>query len=194
MLKPGKNNISSSDLYRFIEKPLAELDSTCPLISFDAIVYPESERSPLVASILKVVFNYMSNNAIKVSTGLIKKLPHDVFFDMEAIKAICGDDVNRYNQISKYLNDTVLPKIRKLDYFSIAHEVPTKYRRYARNFLKLPDSELNIAHIMNSNKILIIDDVSTSGATLFEMLRTIRTINHSAEIYIFTLVGKYLEI
>lgn len=122
MLKPGKNSISSSDLYRFIEKPLAELDSACPLITFDAIVYPKSGRSPLVSDILKVVFNYMNNDAIKI-----------------------------------------------------------------------PNNELNIAHIMNSNKILIVDDISTSGATLFEMLRIIRTINHNAEIYVFTLVGKSLE-
>lgn len=194
MLKPNKNSISSSDLYRFIEKPLAELDSACPLITFDAIVYPESGRSPLVTDIMKVVLNYMNNDAIKIPTGLVKKLPQNVFFDMGAIKTICGDDINRYNQISKYLNDIVLPKIRKSEYFSIAHEVPTKYRRYVRNFLKLPNNELNVAHIMNSNKILIIDDINTSGATLFEMLRIIRTINHSAEIYVFTLVGKYLEI
>ena len=39
-------------------------------------------------------------------------------------------------------------------------------------------------------KILIVDDINTSGSTLTEILRIIKAINNQCEIYIFTLIGK----
>lgn len=44
--------------------------------------------------------------------------------------------------------------------------------------------------LIQSNKILLVDDVNTTGATLSEIIRIIRNINVEAEIYVFTLLGK----
>ena len=44
--------------------------------------------------------------------------------------------------------------------------------------------------LIQSNKILLVDDVNTTGATLSEIIRIIRNINVKAEIYVFTLLGK----
>lgn len=44
--------------------------------------------------------------------------------------------------------------------------------------------------LIQSDKILLVDDVSTTGATLSEIIRIIRNINVESEIYIFTLLGK----
>ena len=41
-----------------------------------------------------------------------------------------------------------------------------------------------------NGKLLIVDDINTSGATLTEILRIIKAINNEAQIYIFTLIGK----
>ena len=43
---------------------------------------------------------------------------------------------------------------------------------------------------IQSGKILIVDDINTSGSTLNEIIRIIRKINNQCEIYIFTLIGK----
>ena len=44
--------------------------------------------------------------------------------------------------------------------------------------------------LIQSDKILLVDDVNTTGATLSEIIRIIRNINVESEIYIFTLLGK----
>lgn len=44
--------------------------------------------------------------------------------------------------------------------------------------------------LIQSDKILLVDDVSTTGATLSEIIRIIRNINVESEIYVFTLLGK----
>lgn len=44
--------------------------------------------------------------------------------------------------------------------------------------------------LIQSDKILLVDDINTIGATLSEIIRIIRNINVEAEIYVFTLLGK----
>ena len=44
--------------------------------------------------------------------------------------------------------------------------------------------------LIQSDKILLVDDINTIGATLSEIIRIIRKINVEAEIYVFTLLGK----
>lgn len=43
--------------------------------------------------------------------------------------------------------------------------------------------------LIQSDKILLVDDINTIGATLSEIIRIIRNINVEAEIYVFTLLG-----
>ena len=40
------------------------------------------------------------------------------------------------------------------------------------------------------DKILILDDVSTTGATLKEIIKIIRFFNKTSDIILFTLIGK----
>ena len=59
------------------------------------------------------------------------------------------------------------------------------------HFLKFanPEDEQLCASIRQQN-ILIIDDVTTSGSTLNEILRTLRILNEDNEITIFSLIGR----
>ena len=50
-------------------------------------------------------------------------------------------------------------------------------------------SEELCATIRNQN-VLIIDDVTTSGSTLNEILRTLRILNEDNKIHIFSLIGR----
>ena len=110
-------------------------------------------------------------------------------FDWESFEADYGDDSYRYSQMSDYVKNELLPKIHNLDYFSLAHSVKPKYRRYIKNFLNLDEIQANRLASLKGNNILIVDDINTSGATIDEILRIISLINNSCNIYIYTLIG-----
>jgi predicted amidophosphoribosyltransferase len=59
------------------------------------------------------------------------------------------------------------------------------------HFLKFANEEDEqlCASIRNQN-VLIIDDVTTSGSTLNEMLRTLRILNEDNNITVFSLIGR----
>lgn len=50
------------------------------------------------------------------------------------------------------------------------------------------DSAFNLDKL-KGNKILIVDDMNTSGSTLDEIVRILGTVNNNCEIYIYTLIG-----
>ena len=52
-----------------------------------------------------------------------------------------------------------------------------------------PEDEALCATIRQQN-ILIVDDVTTSGSTLNEILRTLRILNEDNQITIFSLIGR----
>ena len=132
---------------------------------------------------------------------LVKALPASVSFDMDAFEQQYLEDVlengrPRYTQIQK---DEVKQSIAKMldlihqkDYFTIAKDVKkSRFRPYIMQFLKFAnksDEEL-CANIRQQN-ILIIDDVTTSGSTLNEILRTLRILNEDNDISIFSLIGR----
>ena len=132
---------------------------------------------------------------------LVKALPASISFDMDAYEKQYLDDVlengrPRYTQAQK---DDVKQSIAKMlelihqkDYFTIARDVrKSRFRPYMVNFLRFAteeDREL-CATIRNQN-ILVMDDVTTSGSTLNEILRTLRILNEDNEITIFSLIGR----
>ncbi|MBQ2097181.1 MAG: hypothetical protein II480_03315 [Bacteroidales bacterium] len=86
----------------------------------------------------------------------------------------------------------MLDDIHKKDYFTIAKDVKkSRFRPYITRFLtfKTKEDEELCAQIRKQN-VLIIDDVTTSGSTLNEILRTLRFINKDNKITIFSLIGR----
>ena len=86
----------------------------------------------------------------------------------------------------------MLELIHNKDYFTIAKDVKkSRLRPYIMHFLKFAkkEDELLCASIRQQN-VLVIDDVTTSGSTLNEILRTLRILNEDNEITIFSLIGR----
>ena len=86
----------------------------------------------------------------------------------------------------------MLDLIHQKDYFTIAKDVKkSRFRPYMMGFLKFssPADEQLCATIRQQN-VLIIDDVTTSGSTLNEILRTLRILNEDNDITIFSLIGR----
>ena len=59
------------------------------------------------------------------------------------------------------------------------------------NFLRFATKEdEELCATIRKQNILVIDDVTTSGSTLGEILRTLRILNEDNQITIFSLIGR----
>ena len=188
--------VDQNELKKFIEVPLAELDRNTDIYHIDAFIYPISGRSNLVNDMIKVINSFTSRDIDRLSFQLVKSVPTDIEFDWKLF-----DDENkpenddkyewhRYNQMKEYIEDILMPKINSLDYFSIANSVKPKYRRYIKNFISFDEVDSRKIEGLKGQNILIVDDINTTGATLEEILRQVRSINSSCNIYIYTLIGQ----
>lgn len=137
--------------------------------------------------------NNVIGNKTFIDIELTKRLPKEITFDFESWKAeVLTDDkfpgeTAKNNAINAI--HVLLDKIHNSDYFSIAETVKkNKYKRFIGSFLYFENKYIEA--IKNSKQILLINDVSTTGATLFQALKAIRTINHTCKIIIFTVIGK----
>ena len=181
-----------SDLRRFVNKPLATFNREISLTRIDAVIYPDSKRSDLVQQMVEISGNYLQHDIGSVGYKLIKNLPQNVEFDWVKFNQDISkdEDLNRHNQMKVTATQT-MDKIKTKDYFSLAESVKSKYRPYIKNYLTFETEEAKKTFSeLQGKKILIIDDINTTGATLNEILRVVGKVNDTCEIYIFTLIGK----
>lgn len=189
----GEDVIDNNSLRKFIRKPLDVLNKAENLSTFNAILYPRSNRSNLTKAIVNEIGKIAQHTTKKNSFELIKELPNNIDFDWQLFDMNYEGEIgdNQYNQIYDYIENTLMPKIHNLTYFSIADSVKPRYRQYIKDYLKFPNKEAeNAIKAIQGGKLLIVDDINTSGSTLTEILRIVYNINNECEIYIFTLIGK----
>ncbi|MBR4340617.1 MAG: hypothetical protein IKP89_08405 [Bacteroidales bacterium] len=188
----------NSDISQFIQKAIDHLSHKVNLYDYDLVVMPESS-SPVNQYMLRYIYRFAQPMLRRME--LVKALPASISFDMDAYEQQYLNDVlengrARYTEQQKEeVRQTVrqmLDLIHKKDYFTIAKDVrKSRFWPYMMRFLKFAtkeDEEL-CAHIRNQN-VLVIDDVTTSGATLNEILRTLRILNEDNAIAIFSLIGR----
>ena len=80
--------------------------------------------------------------------------------------------VNQY--MLRYIYRFAQPMLREMEYFL--------------KFATPADEEL--CKMIRQQNVLVIDDVTTSGSTLNEVLRTLRILNEDNEITVFSLIGR----
>ena len=186
------------DLTHFIKKAIDNLNQQINLYDYDLVVMPESS-SKVNQYMLRYIYRFAQPSLHKME--LIKALPYSISFDMDAYEKQYLDDVlengrPRYTQAQKeevkQSIGKMLDLIHQKDYFTIAKDVKkSRFRPYMMHFLKFAakaDEEL-CASIRQQN-VLVIDDVTTSGSTLNEVLRTLRILNENNDITIFSLIGR----
>ena len=171
--------------------PLVELNKEVNLSTFSCTLYPRSERSDLTKVIQRSALNIIPSMNIS-SFELIKTMPKDIEFDWDKFDANYEGEIGdyQYRQIRDYIDNTLMPRIHALEYFSIAKEVKYKYRPYIKNYLHFDNAEQEKSFkALNGGNILILDDINTSGSTLREILKIVRMLVPESRIYIFTLIG-----
>ena len=164
----------------------------------DLVIMPESQ-SKVNQYMLRYIYRFAQPSLHQME--LVKSLPASISFDMQAYEEQYLNDVleNGRPRYTAFQKDEVKKNIEKMmelihqkDYFTIAKDVKkSKLRPYIQNFLRFrneEDKEL-YASIRKQN-VLIVDDVTTSGSTLGEILRTLRIINEDNEITVFSLIGR----
>ena len=187
-----------SNLTQFIQKAVNDLNRRVNLYDYDLVVMPESS-SKVNQYMLRYIYRFAQPTLHRME--LVKSLPEHISFDMAAYEEQYLNDVlengrPRYTEAQK---EEVRQNIRKMmdlihqkDYFTIAKDVKkSKFRPYIMNFLRFRNEEdrMLCASIRKQN-ILVVDDVTTSGSTLNEMLRALRVLNEDNEITIFSLLGR----
>lgn len=186
-----------------IDRAIKRLNQHIKLSSFNCIIFPKS-KSPINTNIIKRITRL---NRVSLHTfELVKELPKNIYFDWDRFKNdVLDDTVNvggrirpRYTEKQKKEKiesiKNILHSIKSSEYFSIADSVrDTKLRLYFDSFLKFKDSDTERLYKTLSRpekNILVLDDVATSGSTLADIIKTIRSVKDDDNIVVFTLLGK----
>jgi len=197
-VKFTQNLQSNTDLTQFIKKAVDNLSHQINLYDYDLVVMPESS-SRVNQYMLRYIYRFAQPMLQEME--LLKALPSNISFDMNAYEKQYLNDVlengrPRYTEAQKEevrkTIERMLDLIHQKDYFTIAKDVKkSRFRPYMTNFLQFatPEDEQLCASIRQQN-ILVVDDVTTSGSTLNEILRTLRILNEDNTITIFSLIGR----
>lgn len=131
----------------------------------------------------------------------MKNLTANISFDMDAFTEAYLNDVlengrPRYTETQKeevrqQINH-MLDLIHQKDYFTIARDVKkSRFRPFMTEFLRFANkTDEELCATIRQQNVLVIDDVTTSGSTLGEILRTLRILNEDNKITIFSLIGR----
>ena len=148
---------------------------------------------------LRYIYRFAQPTLYKMDS--CKALPSNISFDMKAyeeqyLNDILEDGRPRYSEAAKgagkELYQRYVGMIHQKDYFTIAKDVKkSRLRPYIMNFPKFKsDEDKELCSLIRQQNVLVIDDVTTSGSTLNEVLRTLRILNEDNEITIFSLIGR----
>ena len=197
-VKFTENLQENPDLTHFIKKAIDNLDKQINLYDYDLVVMPESS-SKVNQYMLRYIYRFAQPTLRKME--LVKSLPVSISFDMDAYEQSYLNDVlengrPRYTEAQKEeakksIND-MLDLIHQKDYFTIAKDVKkSRFRPYMMNFLRYAtNKDKELCSKIRQQNVLVIDDVTTSGSTLNEVLRTLRILNEDNDIRIFSLIGR----
>ena len=189
-VKFNDNLQDSPDLTQFIKKAVDNLDKKINLYDYNLVVMPESS-SKVNQYMLRYIYRFAQPTLRKME--LVKALPANISFDMDAYQGQYLDDVledgrPRYTEAqkeeAKQSINKMLDLIHQKDYFTIAKDVKkSRFRPYMMDFLKFAsETDERLCASIRQQNVLVIDDVTTSGSTLNEILRTLRILNEDNEI------------
>lgn len=183
------NTSNDENIKQLVVRAVNSLYEVVDLSKFKTIIYPESS-SKLNNLIINTIHDVcpVSFNSCK----LIKELPKNIEFEYETYKNFLKNNGVPLKDIETSCKNVekMIDNIHDLEYFKIGQNTKVKYRGYLKNFFKFPNQEqMNAYKNLQNSHVLVIDDISTTHATIKYLLQTLRAVNYKCEIAVFCLVG-----
>lgn len=186
------------NITHLVQKAINDLNDKINLYNYDLVIMPQSS-SPLNQYMLRYIYRFAQPQLHHME--LIKALPEQVEFDMDAyemqyLNDILDDGRPRYTQAAK---DQVKQSIYEMmdlihnkEYFTIAKDVrKSRLRPYITQFLRFRnEKDRSLCEALHEQNVLVVDDITTSGSTLNEILRALRVLSTDNQITIFSLLGR----
>ena len=185
---------------KFIHDSIIKFNRIIPIQQFEYIIYPESSSDlthRLVMELSNVVLPDFSVGTIE----MVKSMPKQIEFDYDRYEMQLRTAKNKDGK-KKYGNESMIQnalksvkeqmdKIHNLDYFSITKNIKGKYKNYLSKYYHFKTKkDENIYKALKNGKVLIVDDIMTSGVTLLQLFKAVKVINPSITPIVFTLLGK----
>lgn len=188
----GKQGLFSEEVQDFVDNGVLRLEQYCSLDDFKATVTIDSTKNNI--SLVDVIQNQLSQylNTNYIPFRLIKQTYRNVNLNEENFRQVLRDNGESEEYIESELQFT-LKKFNELkekgELFQIKRFLPPEIRYSFYDFLKFKtkEEEETYAHLQGVN-VLIFDDFITSGATVKEIIRYLRSINDRNTLTVFVLV------
>jgi phosphoribosylpyrophosphate synthetase len=196
-LKFNQDIIGKDNIGNFINKSLVNLNKAINLSTVDVVIYPQSSSSLTKDIVDKIDYFTDADKYIKLE--LVKKQVSEINFNWDKFDKYCELKAIPSNTKKIMLGkmNRLLDEIHSLDYFSIAKNIKDqKYKRFLKNIYKFyDDNSINLIKNIKNKKILIIDDICTSGTTIEQIIKAYQMLDpdDSNVLVIFTLIGKSFE-
>jgi hypothetical protein len=183
--------IFAEDVEDFVEEGIFRLDSYKRFSEFGAIVDLESTSSNF--ALTDVMFEYISHYiGPGIEYKLIKKLFSEVKFDdQQAYDALIANGYS--DRKAQKSIDLAWDKLHKYanDLFAIKRFLPKEIRGSFSDFLKFKDeNQRKLYESLQGVDVLIYDDFITSGSTVKEIIRYLRSINDANTLTVFALINQ----
>ena len=193
-LKFDQSQLGAGNVDNFIETAISNLSRAINLADVDIFLYPQSS-SPLTKDLVDRLDSFTDSDAY-VKIEVMKKAVNEIDFNWSKFEKYCENhNVPKNAQIvMKSKMDKMLDDIHSLDYFSIAKNIKDqKYKRFLSTVYKFYDAKtIELVKSIKGKKILIVDDIYTSGVTIEQILKAYRALDpdDSNVVAVFTLIGK----
>lgn len=193
-LKFDKNALGKDNVDKFIDRALANLSRAVNMSTVDVVIYPQSS-STLTKDIVDKI-DYFTDASRYTKIEAVKKNINEIDFNWEKFDKYCSikDIPDNVKSIMHSKMEKMLDDIHQLDYFSIAKNIKDqKYKKFLKTIYKFYDKKtIDFLKSIKNNKILIIDDIYTSGTTIEQILKAYQMLDpdDSNVVSVFTLIGK----
>lgn len=193
-LKFDQIQLGEANVKMFIDNAMANLNKVINLANVDVVIYPQSSSS-LTRDIVDKIDSFTDSERY-IKLEVVKKAVDEINFNWEKFEKYCEnhDIPANARSIMKKKMLKMLDDIHALDYFSIAKNIKDqKYKKFLNTIYKFyDDKSINLIKTIKNKKILIIDDIYTSGVTIEQIIKTYQMLDpdDSNTLTVFTLIGK----
>lgn len=189
-IKSGKR---TADVEEFVEKAIIKLDIVQKLDSFGALVSIKPSSYP---SIISIIGNYLHSymNPPFLTFELVKQTYNDVIFDTNiAFKSLIEagwDTVSAEDEVN-FINNKFNILKQEGTLFQIKRFIPSEIRKGFSNFLKFKNERQKQTYEnLQGVDVLIYDDFLTSGSTVKEIIKYLKSINPNNTLTVFVLINQ----